>query len=499
LRRSFITLLGTLVLFGFPANASAKPSNEIRIPPGYSVTGTHRLTRGLTHLSLAGVDPPESVNVAVLAADNGLELRTVVSNDAIAEQGPRLERTSSMCVRIRCLVAVNADFYAAAGQPVGGVVSGGELVRSPNKVHHQLLIAPGRVPADDTAFGWKGTLVPTDLKQIDFDGVNVDRNANQLILYTPSFGSSTQTNPFGVELTLEIEQPAGSLKLSRTALVRLTGLRAAAGDTPIPAEGAVLSGHGTGAQTLLDLWTRVTTGATSAEGLLRLETTPELSESVGGTPILVRDGRRWFTEENKSFYRGRHPRTIVGWNRRGDVYLVTVDGRQPGVSAGMTLGEAAQFMIDLGATDALNLDGGGSTTFVMRGEVANRPSDRAVQRNGAVEVVRMPGAGEHVVGYVERPVSVALAIVATTTRANGLDDPFAAGPIGLPSQDGMHGRTPATTDPASSLDGTSPAVVTPMGVGAPASTHDGAVGFAMLALTALGAVMVRRRMLPGPR
>ena len=56
--------------------------------------------------------------------------------------------------------------------------------------------------------------------------------------------------------------------------------------------------------------------------------------------------------------------------------LVTVDGRAPGWSAGMTLPEAARLMRSLGARDALNLDGGGSSTMTVAGEVVNRPSDR---------------------------------------------------------------------------------------------------------------------------
>jgi exopolysaccharide biosynthesis protein len=62
------------------------------------------------------------------------------------------------------------------------------------------------------------------------------------------------------------------------------------------------------------------------------------------------------------------------------VYLFSVDGRQPGFSAGMTLVEMADFMIGLGAYQALNLDGGGSTTIVVANRVVNRPADAAGER-----------------------------------------------------------------------------------------------------------------------
>ena len=72
----------------------------------------------------------------------------------------------------------------------------------------------------------------------------------------------------------------------------------------------------------------------------------------------------------------RHPRTIVGIAARGRrLLLITIDGRQPGYSAGTTNRESAAVALALGATEAINLDGGGSTTMVVKGEIVNHPSD----------------------------------------------------------------------------------------------------------------------------
>jgi hypothetical protein len=69
---------------------------------------------------------------------------------------------------------------------------------------------------------------------------------------------------------------------------------------------------------------------------------------------------------------GRHPRAAIGASDR-DLYLVTCDGRRTGVDAGLTLPELADFMLELGCRDAMNLDGGGSTTHVHHGHLLNRP------------------------------------------------------------------------------------------------------------------------------
>ena len=97
---------------------------------------------------------------------------------------------------------------------------------------------------------------------------------------------------------------------------------------------------------------------------------PAPQEAVGGRPILVRDGAIAAgvdTAGGPTFGPVRHPRTAVGIAGRGRrLLLVVVDGRQKPYSDGMTLGELARLMQSLGAANALNLDGGGSTALAVR-------------------------------------------------------------------------------------------------------------------------------------
>jgi hypothetical protein len=106
---------------------------------------------------------------------------------------------------------------------------------------------------------------------------------------------------------------------------------------------------------------------------------------VQAGPMLVADGRVVFdrTTDHEGFSaaagqfdsditEGRHPRSAIGVSD-DDLYLVTCDGRRTGVDAGLTLDELAEFMVALGCRDAMNLDGGGSTTLVHRSHLLNRP------------------------------------------------------------------------------------------------------------------------------
>jgi len=443
-----LAVLGLLV----PAVSHA----SVAAPDGYDRVAGTQIADGVEHLRLERHDPDVAINVARIDRDAPVALRTVSSYDRIAGGGPRLERTSSMCRRAHCLVAVNGDFFREE-VPVGAVAADGELLRSPNPKHHQLYVDPrGRLQAGPLQ--WSGKLVATDLSQLRLDGVNTTRRRNDLVLYTSAFGASTGTNPYGAEMIVRFVKPrGGNPKAGQTSIVRVMDLRFGEGDLRIPRRGAVLSGHGKAARALRALWERIETREAGREALLRVETTPRVIAAIGGTPILLRDGKRWFADAPNDFVRGRHPRTLVGWNRRGDLWLVTADGRQPGYSTGFTLAEAAEFMRSLGATEAINLDGGGSSTFIVRGEVENRPSDRAISTADGLRIVPNIASGVRA-RNVERPVANALVVVpvgAVDLRAPGspgLD-------IDVPGAETVSAPTPVATDPASNPHAALPAIV----------------------------------------
>lgn len=98
------------------------------------------------------------------------------------------------------------------------------------------------------------------------------------------------------------------------------------------------------------------------------------TDILGAGPALVRDGKTAIDEDGFAHAPARHPRTAAAIKQNGNILFVTVDGRQP-ASVGMTIAELARLLLELGAVEAINLDGGGSTTMVLEGRIVNRPSD----------------------------------------------------------------------------------------------------------------------------
>jgi exopolysaccharide biosynthesis protein len=101
------------------------------------------------------------------------------------------------------------------------------------------------------------------------------------------------------------------------------------------------------------------------------------------------------TNDSNSFFYGwvhkRNPRTFAGVDAQGRTLLVTADGRQT-TSLGLSLNEEAHVARSLGMVNAMNLDGGGSTTMVQGGQVMNSPSDATGERPVGDALLLLPGA-----------------------------------------------------------------------------------------------------------
>jgi hypothetical protein len=265
------------------------------------------------------------------------------------------------------LAAINGDFYDKSqdypARPRDLQIRQGELITAPAGHTCFWMDRDGR-PQMTNVFS-RFRIVWPDGKTTPF-GLNVPRTNGTVVLYTAALGRSTLTKG-GSEYVLENATPEAPLRLrvGQTHAVRVRSVQTA-GNQPLDADTAVLSVGPEVAGV-----PRLETGAALQ---IITETLPDLTGSpvaIGGGPALVKDSK---VMEWKGWVHVKHPRTALGWNQK-HLYLVQVDGRQLDVSLGMAFPDLADYLLKIGCTDAMNLDGGGSSTLWAFGSVRNSPSE----------------------------------------------------------------------------------------------------------------------------
>ena len=333
-----------------------------------------------------------------------LELRHLRAHDQLKGR----EKTTEMVSRATStgatvLAAVNADFFdLKTGENENNQVIGGEwwkglkVTDSPydtyDNAHVQFGVDARRKPLMDRFMfdgkAWAhGVATP-----IITTNSNPSGNPEGTALFTPRYGATTPRDT--TRPTAEAALIAAGHRRDTLLYVRRGAVSSASG-SPIPSDGAVLAAYGAGlrakeVQAMSDGDTVKVVLAT----MPRIPAAPALI--IGGWPRILRDGRNVAGDAPavegtiSRNAEARHPRTAVGFSRdSATLFLLTVDGRSQ-KSVGMTLVELAALMQRLGAWQAMNFDGGGSTTMVIAGAVMNVPSDSAGERavGNALAVVK---------------------------------------------------------------------------------------------------------------
>ncbi len=334
--------------------------------------------RGFSYRRDVIPDGPWSVNILQIERSSpDLELHTTLAHGSRIGLNVLSEQVKAVPPEVgRPVAAVNGDFYRNdatpyKGDPKGLQIMQGELVSAPCDWSCFWIDAAGNPQMTNVTPKFQVIWPDNTITPI---GLNEERTKGTAVLYTFRMGRTTGTTG-GREFVLDETGSSAWLPLrageTYTARVRETRED---GNTPINSNRLVLSLS----KELLGKVPQVGPGA-----LLRISmaTSPSLKgvqTAIGGGPALVQGGKtkKW------GLLQVRHPRTAIGWNDKS-IYLVEVDGRQPGFSVGMTYSELADYMLNkIGCTEALNLDGGGSATMWVAGQVANSPS-KGRERGGA--------------------------------------------------------------------------------------------------------------------
>jgi hypothetical protein len=357
-----------LVVLSLSATTVSAPTagSTTPTPPGFTPRTCNSVAQGVEYAVVNRANTPAVAYVGHVAPGAPVRFRGVTSNNRVPHGGESLQTTSAQCRGLACILGVNADFHDNnSNEMLGGFILDGRILRSPEPGRpHLTLTQSGRLVGG--VLPWSGSVRASDGRTLAISAVNATPKSNQLVLYTPDWGTRTAASSTATEIAVTATETLG--KVGRS--VTLTFSTLSGGNSSIPPGGAVLSANGTAVAALKDLGNKIKAGTLARALTLRFDSPTDPKESIGGYPMLIAGGRNVFPVD--SFATSREPRTFVGWNPAGDIFIVAVDGRQT-PSKGLTLGEAADFLRGLGATEGLNFDGGGGTTFVVDGQVTNHP------------------------------------------------------------------------------------------------------------------------------
>jgi exopolysaccharide biosynthesis protein len=296
------------------------------------------------------------------------------------DAGVGMESVSSLAARHGATAAVNGGYFRTTGtyrgESIGLVLLDGKLISEPYNDRAEFgLINHGN--STELIFGHLGYVgeVSVGAAKHKVHGINRPVSKDELIVFTPEFHRTTLTKPDGIEVVVRRN--------------RVVSIGDFAGSTQIPADGYVISALGSAREWVkqnvrrggpIKFWWRLNSLHTQVDD----QKWRSAQNILGAGPQLIKAGKIDITDKQEKMVAGfatdRHPRTALARLDSGRILLVTVDGRQPGVSVGMSLQALAELLLEFGAVEAINLDGGGSTTMVVHNMIVNKPSDQTGER-----------------------------------------------------------------------------------------------------------------------
>jgi hypothetical protein len=363
------------VELGVPEDARGEPDRVARI------VKTRRIAPGLTYTKITEKRIPRRTFILRADLSKAITLDSTIADAAL----PSADQISDIVNRAGGIAGVNGA-YTDNGRPVNLFAQDGELVQTPGKFGPIFGVARDESQAN---FGGPDPLVSlTDTstgKVFRIDHWNHGGPApGEIVGFSPLGGSLEAPPPFSCSVRLQPQgqpQAASPDGVDRSYVVDV----ARCSSKPLARSGGIVVSTEPATKEATQLL------ALAPGTVMTLHWTvgwTNVFDVVAGGPRLLEDGR--VVTECGASCGGTHPRTGVGVTDSGEIIFVVIDGRQARWSRGVTLVRFAQIMRGFGAVAALNLDGGGSSTMVVEGEVVNRPSDGR-ERNLSNALVVLPG------------------------------------------------------------------------------------------------------------
>jgi len=343
---------------------------EEKIRQKYPKAAIYDVTSGVKHIKLTKYYAGKPVRINVVEVDmklaKDLELTPALSSDTTLQS----RRTITTIAKNKnAVVALNGTYFKPqTGVPLGTLMINKKMYTGPIYDRVAMGIFDNGF---DIARVQLNASVNGSGKTIPVNNINQPRMLSTYVLvYTSEWG---KYSPYAPKYGMGLQVVEGKIT------------KASANPIEIPQNGYVISGPKSVLQPLLD----------KKDAELIINTNPEwknVKHIISGGPYLVRNSEVFvdMTAQKLGAIGGRNPRSAIGYTADNNLILVAVDGRE-GSSIGMTLRELASFMQSIGCTNAMNLDGGGSTVMYVNGQVVNKPQMKGgIPLSNAIVLSRTP-------------------------------------------------------------------------------------------------------------
>lgn len=310
---------------------------------------------GIKHIKLTKYYDGKPVRINIVEIDNKLA-KNYELRPALSSTGDKLhnKRTiTTIAKNTNAIAAVNGTFFKPqTGVPLGTLMIDKKIYTGP--VYNRVAMGIFDDKYETARIEFNSTLI-TKGHTLKIDNINQPRMlSSYALVYTRDWGEKAPASPkYGYQIAVKdnkiIDSSSNPLVIPEGGYVIVAPLRAL--------EPFINSKH------------KVT---------LDIRTIPEwknVKHIISGGPYLVKDSNIYVdtSAEKLNAIGGKNPRTAIGYTKDNTLIMVAVDGREY-KSVGMTLGQLAGFMKSIGCTNAINLDGGGSTVMYVNGQVVNSPA-----------------------------------------------------------------------------------------------------------------------------
>ncbi len=324
-------------------------------------------------------DEPLSIFLLEIDLSKKIKFELGYANNAIGKAGEPLSQMSSRMVKdgYKVIAGVNSDFFG--GDPYvaeNSMVKAGNVFKGVN-INRNLIGFDCNNQPMISAFNFNG-YIQTEENKIKIDQMNANSDTDKVFIFDRNYSINVELKDNQSAFIIKPVNNTTNYGINEYTIVKIFN-----GDLPkflflnrslivLPSEYIKMYNLYEGKQIHINLSFEpsINNLYTLIGGL------PHIMEN--GKPIDNFDGREGLHSEK---FFGKNPRTAIGFNKKENkAFIIAVDGRRDDYSVGMTMKELSYYMYSLGCEDALNFDGGGSTTMVIRDSVLNKPTDLIGER-----------------------------------------------------------------------------------------------------------------------